>query len=71
MMFRFVCPTVDIRICGGRQRTFADYQSLVFAAGANGIMVGDYLTTSGRRWRDDERLLDDWQSFEGEGLVDD
>jgi len=70
MMFRFVCPTVDIRICGGRQRTFADFQSLVFAAGANGLMVGDYLTTSGRRWSDDERLLYDWQQFESEGLVD-
>ncbi len=71
MMFRFVCPKVDIRICGGRQRTFGDYQALVLAAGANGLMVGDYLTTSGRQWLDDERLLHDWQQFEREGLVDD
>ncbi len=71
MMFRFICPTVDIRICGGRQRTFADYQALIFAAGANGLMVGDYLTTSGRQWQDDERLLKDWQLFEREGLADD
>jgi biotin synthase len=63
-MFRLVCPTAAIRICGGRQRTFADFQSLIFAAGANGLMVGDYLTTSGRQWSDDERLLHDWQLFE-------
>jgi biotin synthase len=65
-MFRFVCPTVDIRICGGRQRTFGDFQSLVLAAGANGLMVGNYLTTSGRQWSDDQRMLADWRAFESE-----
>jgi biotin synthase len=65
-MFRFVCPTVDIRICGGRERTFGDFQSLIFAAGANGLMVGNYLTTSGRQWPDDQRLLADWRAFEAE-----
>ncbi len=65
-MFRFVCPVVDIRICGGRERTFGDFQSLLFAAGANGLMVGNYLTTSGRQWSDDQRLLADWQAFESE-----
>ncbi len=68
-MFRLVCPTCDIRICGGRQRTFGDFQSLLFAAGANGLMVGNYLTTSGRQWQDDSRLLDDWAAFD-EGLAD-
>jgi biotin synthase len=65
-MFRFVCPTVDIRICGGRERTFGDFQSLIFAAGANGLMVGNYLTTSGRQCPDDQRLLADWRAFEAE-----
>ncbi len=65
-MFRFVCPTVDIRICGGRQRTFGDFQSLIFAAGANGLMVGNYLTTSGRQWSGDQRLLADWRAFESD-----
>ncbi len=65
-MFRFVCPTVDIRICGGRERTFGDFQSLLLAAGANGLMVGNYLTTSGRQWADDQRMLADWRAFESE-----
>ncbi len=69
-MFRFVCPTVDIRICGGRQRTFGDFQSFIFAAGANGLMIGDYLTTSGRQWSDDQRLLKDWRAFELEAAGD-
>ena len=62
-MFRLVCPASDIRICGGRQRTFGDFQSWIFAAGANGLMVGNYLTTSGRQWPDDQRLLNDWAAF--------
>jgi len=69
-MFRFVCPTVDIRICGGRQRTFGDFQSFIFAAGANGLMVGNYLTTSGRQWADDRQMLTDWQAFESETAGD-
>jgi len=68
-MFRLVCPACDIRICGGRQRTFGDFQSLLFSAGANGLMVGNYLTTSGRQWQDDRRLLVDWAAFD-EGLDD-
>lgn len=63
-MFRLVCPASDIRICGGRQRTFGDFQSWIFAAGANGLMVGNYLTTSGRQWQDDQRLLTDWAAFD-------
>ncbi len=66
-MFRLVCPACDIRICGGRQRTFGDFQALLFPAGANGLMVGNYLTTSGRQWQDDRRLLADWAVFD-EGL---
>jgi biotin synthase len=59
-MFRLVCPTRDIRICGGRERNFPDAQAMLFAAGANGIMVGNYLTTSGRQWEDDQRFLREW-----------
>ncbi|MBN2332847.1 MAG: biotin synthase BioB [Deltaproteobacteria bacterium] len=59
-MFRLVCPTRDIRVCGGRARTFPDAQAMLFAAGANGVMVGNYLTTAGRQWADDDRLLSEW-----------
>jgi biotin synthase len=64
-MFRLVNPARDIRICGGRQRTFGDFQSLLFAAGATGLMVGNYLTTRGRQWDDDRRLLAEWAEFDG------
>jgi biotin synthase len=47
-LFRFMHPHRDITICGGREVTLKDFQSWVFLAGANGLMIGDYLTTKGR-----------------------
>ena len=45
-LFRFINPGVVLRIAGGRQQLGAD-QYRCFTAGANGAMVGNYLTTSG------------------------
>ncbi|HIP83377.1 MAG TPA: biotin synthase BioB [Desulfocapsa sulfexigens] len=45
-LFRFVNPRAVIRIAGGRGR-FGKDQYRMFAAGANGAIVGDYLTTAG------------------------
>lgn len=45
-LFRFINPNAVIRIAGGRGR-FGDDQYKLFAAGANGAIVGDYLTTMG------------------------
>lgn len=47
-LFRFINPDKDILICGGREVTLRDFQSWIFLAGANGLMVGNYLTTTGR-----------------------
>lgn len=47
-LFRLINPTKDITICGGREVTLKDYQSWIFLAGANGFIVGNYLTTGGR-----------------------
>jgi len=58
-LFRYVLPEKDIRVCGGRERNLRDLQCLVFSAGANGIMLGNYLTTAGRRPEDDLQLLSD------------
>ncbi len=45
-IFRFVNPHAVIRIAGGRGR-FGKGQYRLFSAGANGAIVGDYLTTAG------------------------
>ena len=47
-LFRFVLPQKDIRVCGGREVGLRTLQPLMYVAGANGTMVGNYLTTSGR-----------------------
>lgn len=45
-LFRFINPDAVIRMAGGRQQLGVD-QYRCFAAGANGAIVGNYLTTSG------------------------
>ncbi len=45
-VFRFINSQAIIRIAGGRGR-FGDAQYQLFAAGANGAIVGNYLTTAG------------------------
>ena len=47
-LFRFVLPAKDIRVCGGREAGLRTLQPLMYLAGANGTMTGNYLTTSGR-----------------------
>jgi biotin synthase len=56
-LFRLVHPEKDITICGGRERTLKDFQSWVFMAGANGLMIGDYLTTEGRNAAMDVEMI--------------
>ncbi|WP_417913795.1 biotin synthase BioB [Candidatus Electronema sp. JM] len=45
-LFRFINPEAVLRMAGGRQQLGQD-QYRCFAAGANGAIVGNYLTTAG------------------------
>lgn len=58
-IYRFILPTKDIRVCGGREVNLRDLQSFIFLAGANGTMIGDYLTTPGRDPREDIQMISD------------
>ncbi|MFA4910880.1 MAG: biotin synthase BioB [Desulfobacteria bacterium] len=58
-VFRFIHPTKDIRVCGGRQRNLRGIQPLMYLAGANATMIGNYLTTSGSDPREDLQLIED------------
>jgi biotin synthase len=58
-MFRLVHPDRDITVCGGREPTLGDYQSWIFLAGANGVMVGNYLTLAGRDLDADMKMIRD------------
>jgi len=56
-LFRFIHPQKNITICGGREVTLEGYQSEIFAAGANGVMIGNYLTTKGRNIKMDMDMI--------------
>lgn len=57
--YRFAFPRADIKVCGGRETTLRDLQSWMFYAGANGTMIGNYLTTAGRPADEDLRMIAD------------
>jgi biotin synthase len=56
---RLMMPDKSIRICGGREYNLRDFQSWIFFAGANGIMTGNYLVTSGRDVQQDLQMIKD------------
>ncbi|KAB2833183.1 MAG: biotin synthase BioB [Candidatus Brocadia sp.] len=58
-VFRFVLPDKEIKIAGGREKTLKDLQSWMFYAGANSTMIGNYLTTTGRKVEDDFQMIKD------------
>ncbi len=55
-LFRFINPTKEIRISGGREVNLRSLQPLGLYA-ANSIFVGDYLTTSGQEESEDHKML--------------
>lgn len=57
--FRLFLPDRPLIICGGRQATLRSLAPLIFAAGANCLMTGDYLTTKGRLPEEDRQMLAD------------
>lgn len=59
VMMRLCHPSREIIICGGRGVNLRDLQGLIFAAGASGMMIGNYLTTSGRPPEEDLRMVED------------
>jgi len=56
-MFRFVNPGANIMVAGGREVNLGELQPLMFAAGASATMVGNYLTTTGRKAEDDISMI--------------
>lgn len=47
-----------LMVAGGREFTFRDRQSEIFEAGANAIVIGDYLTTSGEAPNKDRKMIE-------------
>lgn len=57
--FRFILPRQEIMIAGGRTVNLRDLQSMIFAAGASALMVGNYLTTLNQPVEKDLQMLKD------------
>lgn len=56
-LFRFILPNKSIRICGGRGQILREFHAMIFMAGADALMTGNYLTTTGRSFEDDLKLI--------------
>ena len=57
-IFRFIHPKANIKLAGGRELNLGVYfQEKALRGGANGFVVGGYLTTSGNPLREDLAML--------------
>ena len=56
-VFRHVMPQATLRVCGGRPLALGARQAEIFAAGANALMTGDYLTTQGQAIAQDLAMI--------------
>jgi biotin synthase len=66
-LMRFINPSKEIRISGGREVNLRSLQPLGLYA-ANSIFVGDYLTTDGQEAEYDHKMIEDL-GFEIEGCA--
>jgi biotin synthase len=57
-LFRFICPSKEIRVAGGREVNLRTLQPLSLFA-ANSVFVGDYLTTEGQEITADHQMIED------------
>ncbi len=66
---RFVLPDKELKVAGGREVCLRDLQSWIFFAGADSTMIGNYLTTYGRKPEMDHQMVRDlglrWRSYDG------
>lgn len=77
-LFRLVLPSAWLRLAGGRERVLGELQAMGLYAGANALIVGNYLTTSGQPAADDISMLEalgmpiaDGSPGEGRFVLDD
>lgn len=58
-VFRLVLRDAIIKVAGGREYALRDMQGAAFMAGANGMIIGGYLTTKGRSVEQDLQMIKD------------
>ena len=57
-VFRFIHPKSNIKLAGGREVNLGpEYQEMALKGGANGLIIGGYLTTEGNPINEDFKML--------------
>jgi biotin synthase len=56
-LFRLILPDAVIKLAGGREANLGDFQGLALRSGVNGMIMGGYLTTGGRQFEEDRRMV--------------
>ena len=56
-IFRIILKDKTIKIAAGRESILKNFQAMGFMAGANGMLIGGYLTVKGRDIVEDRRLV--------------
>ena len=58
-LYRLILPLAAIRLAAGRESALADFLSSAFMAGADGMMIGGYLTQRGRSPEADRQFAEE------------
>jgi len=58
-IFRIILKNKIIKVAAGRESLLKDFQAMAFMAGANGMLIGGYLTVRGRGVDEDQKLVDE------------
>lgn len=58
-IFRVILEDKLIKIAAGRESVLKDFQAMAFMAGANGMLIGGYLTIRGREVAEDLALVEE------------
>lgn len=58
-VFRIILKDKIIKIAAGRESVLKDFQAMAFMAGANGMLIGGYLTIKGREVSEDRKLVEE------------
>jgi biotin synthase len=58
-LYRLILPQAVIRLAAGRESALADFLSSAFMAGADGMMIGGYLTQRGRAPEADRQFAEE------------
>jgi biotin synthase len=58
-VFRIILEDKFIKIAAGRESVLKDFQAMAFMAGANGMLIGGYLTIRGREVAEDLALVEE------------